>query len=213
MIKDSAESLPETHNVDFYLKPEASQERGFENGGEESYVISPVDAFDKYSKKFFNCTGLIIAGRKKGTDKNVSFMSHQNPHYFLLPKGLKFSGDLERKVQEIKEQCDDGTIDAVIVGGSYAEVKEIKAPDPNRNMYIEEYIKSINFLSEIVEKELGFEPLVITGPKTIPAGDSVFYDNENRKLLLTRGADDFGAVQSFMPSELEERRKSWKPGE
>ena len=74
-------------------------------------------------------------------------------------------------------------------------------------------LKSIKFLTEIIKKELGFEPLVITGPKTIPTTDCVFYDNEKRRLYLMRGKNDFNAMQSFTPSEIEKMRKKWKPGE
>lgn len=205
--------IPNVHDVDFDAHPLELKKVGFENDGEKSYVISVVDGLDKYSKRYYDCTGLIIAGKEKETGKNISFMSHQNPSYFLKENKFKFSTDLVKQIQAIKNRCEEGTIDAVIFGGRYAKVIDFKDSDPKRDMFMEEYLKSIKLVSQRVKDALGFEPLVITGPKTIPGTDRVFYDNENRRLYLIRENDDFDSVQSFSPSELEERRKNWKPGE
>jgi len=88
-----------------------------ENSAEDnSYVISPVDDTDKYSKSYRNCTGLIVTGKEKGTGKNISFMSHQSPLIFSWKMPSGFQEDLAKQIQEIKDRCEDGTIDAVIVG-------------------------------------------------------------------------------------------------
>jgi hypothetical protein len=212
-VNDSDKLIPHTHNVDFYGKPEKFEEDGFGDDGKESYVISSVDDFNKYSTEFYDCTGLIVAGTERKTGKNISFMSHQNPDYFLRKDNQKLEKSIIKQIQALKSQCESGTIDAVIVGGRYAEVRGIPKNDPTSKKYIEEYLRSVKFLSETVTKELGFEPLVLTGPKTIPAGDAIFYENDHRKLFLVRGADDFNAIENFTPSELEEKRKNWKPGE
>ncbi len=206
-------STPNIHNIDFYGESHELQKSGFKNDVRESYVISPVDHFSKYSKKFYDCTGLVVAGKEKASGENISFMSHQNPNYFLRKKDEKFSSDLIKQIQLIKSNCESGTIDAVAVGGKYVKLKGFFEPYTTPDTYIKEYMKSIRFLQDIVKRELGFELLIITGPKTMPGADCIFYDNTHRKLYLMRESEDFDAVQSFSSSEIEERRKNWKPGE
>lgn len=210
-------------NVDYRADPTILRQEGFLNDGKDSYVISPVDILDKYSRDYYNCTGLIIAGKEKRTGKNISFMSHQDPNYFLAKRKSKFSSDLIRQIQEIKDRCEEGTVDAIIFGGKYLKTKTYAKSDPTRDVYIEEYLKSIRFVSEKVEQMLGFEPLIITGPKTVTGEtETFFYDTLNRRLFLVRKQilkdkpekeHSFDAIKSFTLSELEEVRKNWKPEE
>jgi hypothetical protein len=200
-------------NIDFSDELEDSKRKGIKSGGSETYVISPVDDLDKYSGEFYECSGVVFAGIDRTTGKNISFVSHQRPEYFLSRNNIKFSEDLINQIRTIKERCKEGTVDAVIFGGRYAKVSNFEEQDPARDAYIEIYLRSIEFLSKMIKDEIGFEPLVIAGPKTIPGGENVFYDNENRRLYFLREKEDFESMQSFSPSELEERRKNWKPGE
>lgn len=220
----SGKPINYAHDIAFGAKPEELKRDVFEfkNDGHESYVISPVDSIDKYSKNYHDCTGVIITGKEKGTGKNISFMSHQDPSYFLGAHSQKFPEDLTNQIQELKKRCEGGTIDAVIFGGRYAKGKNYEVSNPGRDLFIEEYKKSIRFLSENIKSLVGFEPLVIVGPKTEPGADTVFYDNDTRRLFLVRNKSkknesndnyDFNAIESFLPSELEEISKKWKPGE
>lgn len=211
-------------NINFESKIEELKKMELGNDGRNSYVISQINNLDKYSKKFYDCTGLVVAGIEKGTNQKISFMSHQNPEYFLNNKNEKLSEALRKKIQTIKDRCEDGTVDVVIFGGRYAKVREFRKSDPDRDIFIKEYLESIKYLSKIVKEKLGFEPLVITGPKTFPGGDYAFYDTEKGKLHLARTktnknditnpeTDEFNAAQSFTPDEIDERSKKWKPGE
>lgn len=106
--------------------------------------------------------------------------------------------------------------------GTYAKIKDPE-PDPkpeiDEEIFMKNYLESIKLLSETAKKEIGFEPLVITGPKTeAKIYDHIFYDNNHRRLYLIRDKvkdkeADFNTIQSFLPSEIEERKKNWKPGE
>ena len=204
---------PNTHDVDFDENPLELKSKGFKNAGVDSYVISSADSFDKYSGRFADCTGVVVVGRDKITGENISFLSHQNPDYFLILPDY-FTRDFRERINEIKERCEPGTLDAVIFGGRYAKVREFNDSDPNSDMFIEDYKKSINFLAKEVKDLLGFESAVIAGPKTepFPGGDKVFYDNEHRKIYLIREKIQSDSAQGFMPSEIEKRRKDWKPG-
>ena len=203
------------HNVDFDEKSSvAYKKEGFKNDGMGSYVISPLDGIDKYSRDYYDCTGVILAGKEKKTGKNVSVMSHQNPAYFLEKDSQRFADDLVNRLDEIKEKCEEKTIDVVIFGGIYAKVRNFKEQDPNSDMYVQIYLKSIKFLSEIIQNSLGFEPIVIMGPKTnAPGSDLAFFDNDAKKLFLMRDGSGLGVPESYMPNELEEISKTWKRGE
>ncbi|MEK7463328.1 MAG: hypothetical protein AAB621_03145 [Patescibacteria group bacterium] len=167
-----------------------------------TYVMSPVDKQDKFSDSFRNCTGLLVAGQDKNTGGNISFLSHESPRFFLLTEEYKneFIADLEQRLEEIRERCVDGTIDARIVGGNYF-TKEKK--------YMEDYLESIKLLSSEVSKVLGFEPIVVTGPKTLVGNDDVYYDNEHRRLYIVRPKVGNATSESFVLKDLEEQKKKW----
>lgn len=170
------------HEVDFEGSPEKLKENNFLNGGYETYVLSPIDGLDKYSRKFFDCSALIVAGVDKTTGKNISFLSHQDPKRFLIDKKEDFLRDLRLRLSEVKEVCKPGTIDVVLVGGNYFdEYLHRKKPLGKQN-----YLDSISLLSEEVEKVLGLRPRIINGPKEVGGHDSVYYENENRLLHLMR---------------------------
>ena len=73
------------HDVDYYGDPADHEKQNFKNNGRGSYVISSVDALDKFSKEFRDCTGLVVAGRQKNGE-DISFLSHEDPVFFLEDK-------------------------------------------------------------------------------------------------------------------------------
>jgi len=201
--------------VDLYGDNRELHEQGFKKEGKEDYIISPINSNSKFSVEFADCTGIVAVGSEIISGNNISFMSHQNPSYFLTEKREKFIADLRERLEEIKRKSQKGTIDVVIFGGRYSKTRDFKESDPLRNIFIQEYIDSIKLLSAEINKELGFYPTVIVGPKLSPSEDSVAFNNENRRLYVTRSekglSSDF--LQSFNAEDIEEVRKSWKPGE
>jgi hypothetical protein len=200
------------HNVDYFGDPSNLVEQGFKNAGRRSYVISPVDTLDKFSRTFKNCTGMIVTGQDKETGENISFMSHQYPGHFLLDDeaGGKFGSDLRERLRELKEKSVDGTIDAVIVGGNYlkkAYFKRIGESDDAK--FRHNYIDSIKLLSTEVQIVFGFEPVVITGPKMVGGADDIFYDNKHRRLYAMRPEVGKKSTKSFMPKDIETEAKKW----
>lgn len=161
---------------------------------------------DKFSESFKNCTGLVVAGVEKGTGKKISFLSHQDPQYFLTysKDTDEFTNDLREQIKELKERCEDGTIDAVIVGGNYFS---------DRSRYQEDYLKSIALLSKEVKNVLGFEPVVITGPKTVKGQDDVFYDNDHRRLYIMRPKVAQEGTKSYLPNEIDNQERGWDKDE
>lgn len=69
-------------NVNYYGSSKDLSKQQMKNAGRYSYVISPIDGVDKFSASFLNCTGLVVTGLNKETDKNISFLSHQDPVFF-----------------------------------------------------------------------------------------------------------------------------------
>lgn len=169
----------------------------------ESYIISPVDHLDKFSKSYYNCLGIIVTGQDKKTDKNISFLSHQDPVDFLKNQYRKniFRRDLNLTLLEIKERSFERTIDAVIFGGNYLE--DLRSQN--------NYVKSVKLLTIEAKKVLEFKPLIMTGPKDNIEKDDVFYNNDNRLLNIMRDlvGDGDASTESYYPGDIEEQRKKW----
>jgi len=196
-------------DVDFRGDPRSLRAQNFKKPERDSYVISPIDGLDKLSKGFSNCTGLIATGYDKNTNENIniSFLSHQKPNYFL---GLeanrnRFASDLEQTLMKLKKRCSEGTIDAAIVGGNYAKPKDAK----DYLEYQKHYLASIKFLSDETVKVLGFEPIVMTGPKTSMEGENIIYDNKNRRVYIFRPVVGDGSTESFAPNAINDQEKRW----
>lgn len=193
------------NNIDYYGQHEELINQGFKNAKYQSYVISSLDNSDKFSKSFKNCTGIIVTGISKDTNENISFLSHQDPRYFLVNRKKKksFLEDLKEQLISLKEVSIKGTIDAVIVGGNY--FKEEWA-----GKYRRDYLNSIKLLSTEVKNVLGFEPVVTVGPKTIKGrADDIFYDNNNRRLYIIRPEVDSPSAESFLPKDIKKQAKKW----
>ncbi|MCL4400072.1 hypothetical protein M1506_02220 [Patescibacteria group bacterium] len=200
----SIDDLSNSKIVNYYGSPRELQEQNFGNGGVDSYVISTVDGTDKLSTSFRNCTGVAASGVDKETGENISFLSHEDPRYFLSEKenSNRFAYDLEGRLRELKERSAEGTIDAVIIGGNYYKPLGLFN-------YVKDYKDSIKFLSKEIAKVLGFEPMVMTGPKVTHGIDNVFLNNKERRLYLVRPEVGNETTENYMPSDLEEQRKKW----
>ena len=155
-------------------------EKGFKNNGEETYVISTIDSKPKKSSGFVNCTGCIVVGVDKETGENISFLSHQDPTYFTDEGGIVFSEDLSESLLELKERSIEGSIDAIVIGGNILDLM-------HKNKTFTKYYKdSTEFISTLIEKRLGFLPVISTQAKRNPGFDSVLLDTENRRVYLFR---------------------------
>ncbi len=206
--KTSFMDIPGAYNVDYSGPHRLLVEQNFKNPETGSYVISPIDDFNKFSQTFHDCTGLVVAGYDKKTGQNISFLSHQDPKYFSETKANRDTliSDLRERLLELKERCREGTIDAAIFGGKY--LKPVNSE--NSRLYQKNYLDSIKLLADETKKVLGFEPIVMTGPKKARYGaDDVFYDNEHRRLYIARPEVGDSSTQSFTPSAIEDQEKKW----
>lgn len=194
--------LKAAHNVDYFEDPDRLRDNGYLNSGERSYVVSTVDERDKYSVKFRNCTGVAVVGTDRETQKNISLLSHEDPDHFLSSgdNALRFAHDLRERLREVKTQCEDGTIDAVIIGGNhFGDVGH----------YADKYRSSVALLTGEVYRVFGFAPVVITGPKTVSGEDDVYLDTVNRRLYIMRPTVGDTTTESFRPSDIDAQEKKW----
>lgn len=214
---------PQTLLVDYYADSYENSLKKIRNAGTKTYAISDISDLNKFSLKYANCTGVIVAGQDKITGKNISFFTHQDPT-IILPEGLDsdlFRGDLKRSLKKLRDRSVPGTIDAVIFGGNYLdsdkeEEKNKQAQKEKRSLpsprveFEKNYKDSISLLSTQISDVLGFEPTVIAGPKTMIGRDDAIYDNEHRRLYLRRPEIGDKSSESFSPQEMNEREEGWR---
>jgi len=184
------------HNVDLDSDTEDLEAKDFKNGGKYTYVISTIDKEPKFTEGVFMCTSLAAVGREKKSGDELSFLTHQNPRYFLNKKRWIFTKHLQEKIEELEKRCLKGSIDIVIVGGEFNDKRS------------DEYEQSLKTLSDAVRETLGFEPLVVCGPKD-DGHDDVYFNTQERKLYITR--PEYSHYNSvFKPGEIEEVEKKWE---
>lgn len=157
------------------------------NGGKHSYVISPIDGRNKLSHKYANCTGVVAVGVDKKTGKEISFLSHQDPVYFLEEKerGEKFGQDLKRALQRLLRRSHKNTVDIVVFGGNMVFEKDD----------CREYRKSIEFLDDVIYSATKMHPVVISGPKKFFGPETAAFNTEKRQLILMRRDQQKGMIE------------------
>src|SRR3989344_6236427 len=166
----------------------ANIQGSIEKKGERGYVVSEINSRDKYSEAYRFCMGIVIVGKKKNSTENISFISHQDPPQLSFPS-LGFGQALSGQIKNILEQCEPGTIDAVIIGGA---VKKGKTQSE------EQYKDSIKFFNNLVSPILGFEPVVLTGANYEKGTMEIYFKNDKRQLYLLRKAQENNShVQSY----------------
>lgn len=188
-------------DIDLYADPAQLDARGILHEGYATYVISPVDAADKQSTKFINCTGLVVIGVESATGDNISLLTHQ---YSALgeQKQARLMADIESRLTELRDRCEEGTIDAAQFGGNFV------SSDPSTQR---DYEASMRRVSELVQKALGFIPTIIVGPKLGGGADSVLLDTEHRRLYLSRDARKADNT-SFTTKDFTRKKDEWLRG-
>jgi hypothetical protein len=190
--------------VDFYGKKETLDEQGQLHGDEQTYVISPIGTNDKVSSSYYDCVGVAVVGRDKETGENISFLSHACP-WSILPGRTEhenFRRDLEARLSEMKERCLPNTIDATIVGGNYTRAQ--------KERFVRNYNSSIEVIGFITEKALGFQPVIMTGPKETEDPENVYFDTKNRRLYIDRTEVGDSTSESYLPDKIKAQEEKWR---
>lgn len=197
--------ISQARNIDWISSESELRKNKLLNAGEGTYVISPIDNFNKFSKDFVTCTGLIVAGIDKKTGEDISFLSHQDPHaLFIHLKKDSFVGHLNQRLLEMKKRCKPGSIASVIIGGRY-----YGETHPEIDYVLESYPDVVKLIGSEVEQILGIEPIVANGPKITHGSDRAYYDNKNRRLYLVRPRvnPDTGSFPAF---EVDSQKNKWE---
>ena len=191
LIKSGADFV-DWHSNEFIFNKSSVREKG--KTGE--WVISYISETDKYSTDYWNCTGVVAVGTRKEDGKQVSLLTHQNPHQFLNDD-QKFTEDLSGSLQELKNTCKPGTVDVVILGG-------------NQDFSDDWYIRSISLVDKICKDSLGFTPDVITGPDFSNNGPAqAYFETQTRRLYFARPEQKHNDLnESFSAADVEEKMKS-----
>ncbi|MBP9715081.1 MAG: hypothetical protein KBD52_01145 [Candidatus Pacebacteria bacterium] len=198
------ENFKNVTNVAYFHKAPGFTDENVLNEKDKNYVISNIDNTNKFSEEFLECTSVIVSGLDKETGENISFLSHQNPNDFLFRKRGEFIQDFEKKLEEIRVRCKEGTVDAVILGGNYMDI--ISKNSPNGDTLAEIYVETINLLSNEVEKFFKFKPEIINGPKfNLKEQDDIFYDNKKRRVYFIRPEVNTN-TQSFVADSFEDQK-------
>jgi len=197
-------------NVDYFEEDDtALSERGllssvFEKG-KSGYAISSVNEHNKFSEGYRYCTGLVVVGKKKDGTGNISFISHQDPAQVIAPQYQEgFKKAVTRSIEKIVEECEPGTIDAMIVGGSAKKNAHIFSAG------VERYKDVITALSGVVSQVLGFEPVVVTGPNAEAGDTAIYFENDTRHLFFERRAQENNNLEHpYSPSEIDKQSEGW----
>ncbi len=160
--------------------------------------ISEVSETNKFSDGFYNCVGLVATGKLKNSDQNVSFMLHVQPDYFSRPRS-SLEVELKARLQKIKQQCEGGTLDAVLFAGTTTEVDG----DGSAYASLEYYIDAIKQLGLAVQDAYNFEPVVINPKGFYRTGTVAFFDTNERRLYIGQPSIESEENQSqFLPSQV-----------
>lgn len=185
---------------------DSQENEGFKHDGPESYLISPISEANLFSDKYLDCTGIIAIATDRETNKEVAFLSHQDPKYIIHggeDKADKFSAALKASINEIKKRAKQGTLDIAIVGGNYDRT------DPS-SYYSKSYIDAIQFLGKVIEEETDVCPTVLTGPNVlIGSGTDILVDTQTRTILIDRSTQPLEFETSYTSSNIKEVEKTW----
>lgn len=184
---------------------QALSENGFKHNGEGSYLISPIDEKDWFSDKYIDCTATVGIGRDVMSGKEVSFLSHQDPNYFIdggEEQSEEFVQSLKDSLIELNAKCEPGTVEIVLLAGIYDSTNQ----DPDYKH--DRYTRSIMKLREIIQDTLGFDPTVVAGPSNTGSTD-VIVQTQKRKIFIQRDKQPEDFDKPFQANNLEQVEGDW----
>lgn len=138
-------------------------------GGNE-YVISDVNNFNKYSGAYCDCTGLVMVGKTKKDNSEISLLTHQTPQNFYDGNIAQFETHLEKRLGFMLENCIFDSIDSVIFGGHLLH--------SNYNLQIEKLDFIFKKYNITFENNIGPNLLIDQGPTR------VYFENKSRSLHI-----------------------------
>ena len=93
-----------------------------------------------------------------------------------------------------------------IVGGYYGGWK----PGLQMRLFRHEYVNTIRLLSGVTEDVLKIDPIVLSGPKTDPDGETDLFVGQER-IVVTQSGDQSPITQTAFPSsKIRQEAERWK---
>lgn len=176
--QESAEEEPEDVLwLDFQSGDDAE---GVRSAGVETYVISPVTERNLFSDKYLNCTGAVGIGRHRVSGREIAFISHQDPEYFLhkgSEEAAKFSDDLKSTLRDLLAKSEEGTVEIVLFGGN----DDPTNPGSKKST---DYKKSMGMLTEIIQSVTSVTPTVLLEANHAGGAIDVTVLTQERKVLV-----------------------------
>ncbi len=211
-MREDMEEDDEIHYVDLDGGDlDMLKENGFRHDGIASYLISPISERDWTSDHYFNCTAMVAIGRDKETGKEISFLSHQDPAYFVDGDEEQintFSRELKASMEGLKEKSQDGTVEVLLLGGNFSTTTD------EADYKHHQYKKSIEKLRGIVHKSLGFDPKVLTGPNNRVGSETIVsVETQKRRVWVERSKQPPEFDQSYLANDLDKVEERWEGNE
>lgn len=197
--------------VDMEADPADVVPCGFLKEGVKKYSISPIDGSCKVSMGYAECSGVVVVGVDRLSGCNVSFLSHQNPNFFQWVNDDTFEESLRIRLEEMRDCCMPGTIDALIFGGRYVNAKGFPENHEISLLFRREYASAMLMLSGHIQSILGFSPFAL-GPKFEECFEYAAFNTAARRLYVARQHSDPRFVPSYLAAEVETVRTGWIPG-
>ena len=186
---------------------ESLEESGFKHAGPESYIISPISENNWYSEHYFDCTAVVAIGRDADTGKEISFMSHQDPSYFVdggEDKEKDFSRKLSDSLKELQGRSQKDTVEVLLLGGNFNPTYS------GKDYKHQHYKQSIEKLRRIVQDEMGFDPKVLAGPNNDVGSETIItVETQKRKVWIERSKQPSEFDESFQANELDDKIEEW----
>lgn len=169
-------------------------------------IISQINTRNKFSKWYYDCTGIVAIGKDKETGENISFLTHQHPMYLLgeLPKE-KFKQAVNATLEILRERSVQWSIDIVILWGiGYLTWSE------DRNFAEKsfwKYTKIIEWLSDIIFSIMGFYPVAVCSPWIFRSNDGskdIFIDTQKRQIHFLKPTRKNDCNVSYVANKVTE---------
>lgn len=153
--------------VHWIANPEDYERLGQKSPGPLTYVISAVDASNKFSEGYAPCIGLVVTGSAVDEPaSNISLLLHAFSEDVSLDT---FKLDLEAQLKDLKAKSLNGTIDAVIFGG---------------NGSVQQYDEVLAGLTRLIQHTLHIDPRVFD--EAWAGYTDVVVDTEHRRVHMMR---------------------------
>jgi hypothetical protein len=214
-LQEEMDEDGEIHWVDFDGGDfETLEAEGFKDAGVGSYLISSIGERNWFSDHYMSCTGVVAIGREAATEgematgKEISFLSHQDPSYFVdgdQEKTETFSRALSDALKELVLRSEKDSVEVLLVGGNF-NPKTASGGDYKHD----QYKKSIQALSEIIQAAMGFDPKVLAGPNNNVGSETVVVvETQKRKVWIDRSQQPPAFDQSYSAADVDKEEKKW----